>query len=269
MAGRSSRGRGKAGAVGRKRFASSTQRLHWIVPGECRANATDIYGRGRRRQCGARSGRNQFEQVELSDYSFVSSSRYVIRITLVRRLAAIDLRPEKSVKVHGFTRMTDSGMITVMRSIGIRLVRRIALLVLMPLLVSVIVGCSSFNREWRKAGRTPPPATVLDGRWEGQWLSEVNGHHGKLRCIIRQDGEVYRARFRAKYRKILSFGYTVQLQAERIDDGYKFHGEADLGTLAGGVYHYEGHADATTFLSTYSCQYDHGTFRMHRAGNGE
>ena len=37
-----------------------------------------------------------------------------------------------------------------------------------------------------------------------------------------------------------------------------------LGFLAGGVYHYEGHADATNYFSTYSCKYDHGTFQMSR-----
>lgn len=134
----------------------------------------------------------------------------------------------------------------------------------MPLVVFIAAGCSSFNREWRKAGKSPMAVSGLEGRWEGEWISEVNGHHGRLRCIIHKTGEVYQARFHAKYRKILSFGYTVQLHTEPVENGCKFHGEADLGALVGGLYRYDGHADATNFFSTYSCKYDHGTFRMQR-----
>jgi hypothetical protein len=147
--------------------------------------------------------------------------------------------------------------------IGNRSLRRLALVFLMPAIILIGSGCSSFNREWRKAGQSPDPVSGLDGRWEGQWISEVNRHRGRLRCIVSKDADVYRARFHAKYRKILSFGYTVPLKAEAIDNGYKFQGEADLG-LAGGIYHYQGHADTTNFFSTYSSKYDHGTFQMQR-----
>ena len=151
-----------------------------------------------------------------------------------------------------------------MRSIGNRNLRRLALIVLMAAVVLIVAGCSSFNREWRKAGRNSIAASDLEGRWEGQWISDVNGHHGKLRCIVKKDGNVHRARFHAKYRKILSFGYTVPLKVAAMDSGFKFQGEADLGALAGGIYRYEGHADATNFFSTYSCKYDHGRFQMQR-----
>jgi hypothetical protein len=96
-------------------------------------------------------------------------------------------------------------------------------------------------------------------------LSDINHHTGELRCVVtkREDG-MYRARFHAKYNKVLSFGYTVPLKVEPAADGFHFSGEADLGWLAGGVYHYDGHADTTNFFSTYSCKYDHGTFKMGR-----
>ena len=155
-------------------------------------------------------------------------------------------------------------MVTAMGLIDDRILRRFALLVIMPTVVLIGASCSSFNREWRKVGRNAVAPSGLEGRWEGEWISEVNGHHGRLRCIVNRDEDVYRARFHAKYRKILSFGYTVPLKAEPTENGYKFRGEADLGSLAGGIYHYEGHADATNFFSTYSCKYDHGTFQMQR-----
>jgi hypothetical protein len=152
-------------------------------------------------------------------------------------------------------------MVTAMRLIGDRIVRRLALIVLMPLFVLIGAGCGSFNREWRKADGNPS-ASGLEGRWEGEWMSDVNGHHGKLRCIVGKNVDVYDARFHAKYLKFLSFGYTVALKAEPTENGYQFRGDADLGAFAGGVYHYEGHADTTNFFSTYSSKYDHGTFQM-------
>jgi hypothetical protein len=154
-------------------------------------------------------------------------------------------------------------MVTAMPVIGIRRIRRLALLALMPAVVLMSASCSNFNREWRKLGRNPDSPTDLEGRWEGHWISEVNHHHGRLRCILSKDGDVYRARFHAKYLKILGFGYTVVLKAESSDNDYKFRGEADLGVM-GGIYLYEGHADATNFFSTYSNKYDHGTFQMRK-----
>jgi hypothetical protein len=127
-------------------------------------------------------------------------------------------------------------------------------------------GCSSFHHEWKKAAANSPSVAGMQGRWQGSWHSDVNGHSGKLRCLISETGtNTYRARFHAKYLKILSFGYTVALKAEpSATNGFTFSGEANLGRLAGGVYHYEGHADGTNFFSTYSCKYDHGTFQMAR-----
>jgi len=126
-------------------------------------------------------------------------------------------------------------------------------------------GCSTFNRDWKIAGANPAPAAGLEGRWQGDWLSGVNGHSGMLRCIVTESADgSYHARFKAKYRKVLSFGYTVPLKVERTENLFKFQGEADLGWLAGGVYHYAGRAGPTNFFSTYSCKYDHGTFRMGR-----
>jgi hypothetical protein len=45
----------------------------------------------------------------------------------------------------------------------------------------------------------------------------------------------------------------------------KLEGDADLGPLAGGIYHYQGQADETEFVCVYRCKYDHGTFRMNSA----
>ena len=132
-------------------------------------------------------------------------------------------------------------------------------------LLCVTCGCSTFNRAWREAGRQPAQTNSIEGRWEGRWLSEANGHSGKLRCLMsRQPDGDYAARFRASYMKVLRFGYTVTLNVEFRDGVWHFHGEEDLGKMAGGVFHYAGRATQTNFPATFRSGSDHGTFEMDR-----
>lgn len=132
-------------------------------------------------------------------------------------------------------------------------------------LALLVCGCSSFNREWKRVGRQPVLPDSIVGRWEGHWLSDVNAHTGKLRCILTgEKNGIYAARFRATYMKVLNFSYTVPLQVEQRDGLWHFHGEEDLGAVAGGIYRYTGTATFTNFHSTYDSQYDHGVFEMQR-----
>ena len=77
-------------------------------------------------------------------------------------------------------------------------------------------------------------------------------------------GGGYQARFHAKYRKILGFGYTVPLKVRTVAGVFNFQGEADLGWYAGGLYFYSGHVRGTNFSSTYRSEKDRGTFQMTR-----
>ena len=61
-------------------------------------------------------------------------------------------------------------------------------------------------------------------------------------------------------------GYTVRMESSTSANGVVFHGSEDLGMLSGGIYTYEGRADATNFFSTYKSKYDWGTFEMKRPG---
>ena len=132
-------------------------------------------------------------------------------------------------------------------------------------LIFLFTGCSTFNRDWQRAGSSATPANDIDGRWDGIWQSDANGHRGRLRCLMNKiDARKYEARFHAKYRRVLSFEYTVALDVQSANDVFKFKGEADLGRLAGGKYYYEGSASPTDFLSTYRSKYDHGFFLMKR-----
>jgi hypothetical protein len=150
----------------------------------------------------------------------------------------------------------------VMPRLAFNLQRFIAL----GLLLALASGCSSFHSEWRRAGAAPERPGTLTGRWEGRWTSDYNGHNGKLRCLISQDSDArYAARFRASYLGVLRFEYTVPLQVTQESNRWTFQGEADLGKLAGGVYHYDGAiTDGTNFHSSYRAEVDHGFFQMQK-----
>ncbi|MEO6183611.1 MAG: hypothetical protein ABIP71_11040 [Verrucomicrobiota bacterium] len=125
-------------------------------------------------------------------------------------------------------------------------------------------GCSTFNRDWKKTTEVSN-LNGIEGRWQGTWTSDANGHSGGLRCILEKVSEtIYRARFDSTYKKVLHFKSTVILNGTNNLANVRFNGEAKLPWWAGGLYRYEGSASATNFFSTYNCRYDHGTFQMIR-----
>lgn len=126
----------------------------------------------------------------------------------------------------------------------------------------VFSGCSTFNRDWQAAGSKP--ASGMEGRWEGRWISAHNGHNGQLRALVQKlDNGQHEARFHAKYLGVLSFSSQVNLEVKPVADGVQFSGAADLGRPYG-IYRYEGKASPTNFFSTYKATSDHGTFQMSR-----
>ena len=109
----------------------------------------------------------------------------------------------------------------------------------------------------------------MQGRWEGVWLSDHNGHTGRLRCLVtHRSNDVYQAWFHAKYQKIFSFAYRVTLEVTPGEGEFRFTGQENLGTLGGGLYEYAGSVEGTNFFSTYKSTHDHGTFRMGRPLGG-
>ena len=129
-------------------------------------------------------------------------------------------------------------------------------------------GCSSFEHDWQSAALIPRLEDDMAGRWEGTWRSEASGHNNQLRAVIAMGSNgVYSTHFHARYKKGIfhfSFDYSVPLLVRQTNDLYQFHGEADLGWLAGGLYRYEGSATGTNFFSSYDSKYDYGTFQMKR-----
>lgn len=133
-------------------------------------------------------------------------------------------------------------------------------------LILATAGCAStFDDDWKAAEGF---AVGIEGRWEGTWSSDANGHHGGLRCLVtRRPDQGFDARYHATYSDwcgTLGFEYTVPMTIEDGPDGWKLHGGADLGWLAGGAYEYDGLATVTRFFCNYQAKEDHGVFKLER-----
>jgi hypothetical protein len=145
-----------------------------------------------------------------------------------------------------------------------RIARSFTLLACATLLLAA-GGCSTFHHDWRQAAAQPAPADDITGRWEGTWQSDVNGHHGGLRCVVTKESPgKYRIHYRATWKKILHGSYNVEVAVRREGGTFKSTGGADLGWKYGGHYSYEGDATPTEFTSTYKSKGDHGTFKLKR-----
>lgn len=133
-------------------------------------------------------------------------------------------------------------------------------------LMALMVGCSSFERDWEAAAESPAPADAIAGRWAGTWQSDVNQHHGQLRAIITPiDADTYQARYHATWGDWLSGEYTTDLHVTGRDGlRVEFQSTKDLGWLYGGEYRMTGHATPDDFVSDYQSKGDHGTYTLKR-----
>lgn len=146
----------------------------------------------------------------------------------------------------------------------IRSAASLALLVISLFLVS----CSGFKQDWRHAvaSKAPAPGSI-EGPWEGTWLSHVNGHKGRLRCLVGPEKAASGRRdFRywATWKGFLSATFPSMHQVRTTRDGFSFSGEHRMQDWAGGLYHYEGTVKNDRFTATYRCELDHGVFEMAR-----
>ncbi len=128
-------------------------------------------------------------------------------------------------------------------------------------------GCSDFDKAWDQAAALSNPVGDFQGRWEGTWRSEVNGHNGPLRAIVtKKDNGGYQARFHAGYGGFLTFEHQITLDARLEGNFHAFQGSADLGWLAGGVFHHTGKANDKLYFSNYKSEEDQGIFELWRPG---
>src|SRR4051794_12553154 len=109
--------------------------------------------------------------------------------------------------------------------------RRAPAFFLLVLLAST--GGCAFDRKWLTlAHETPEPAPAaadpLAGRWEGKWVSEQDGHSGRLRAICTRaavGGQTYHIEYDAYFLGILRFTHGMNVTATREGDTVKFQGQ--------------------------------------------
>ena len=93
-----------------------------------------------------------------------------------------------------------------------------------------------------------------------------------LRCLIdKKEDNLHETRFHAKYKLgILTIGYSYNMEMiiTQSDTEYQFTGQADLGKLAGGLYHYTGSGTTNQLQFNYRSPKDHGTFNLKRPKEG-
>ena len=142
---------------------------------------------------------------------------------------------------------------------------------LLPLLLLLCVGtfssCGAIAYRYAWSDFEPEPdGSGMVGKWEGSWESERDGHSGGLRCMMSREGDdAYVARFYSTYGLFFFFRHEATFRVVSREDGVHFEGEEDLGSLAGGVYQYQGHVADGQFEACYDAENgDHGTFRMER-----
>lgn len=127
----------------------------------------------------------------------------------------------------------------------------------MPRLVAVFVLLALAG----SAAAQPPDLTV---RWDGYWVSDVNGHTGPLHARFRQlDADTYRVAFRGRFAKIVPFWYATKLEVTGTGDGVVLLGASRQLPLLG-EYRTNAIVTATNFDATFTSRKDSGRFVMTR-----
>ena len=131
------------------------------------------------------------------------------------------------------------------------------------LLAPLAANCTDFKARWGASDALGPEG--ISGRWEGEWISAVSGHRGRLRCVINPIAPaLWRMYFRGEYAGYFRACYSTDFTVARDADRWTFSGGSDLGILAGGTYTYEGHATLEALVCTFRSNRDHGEFRLGR-----
>lgn len=154
----------------------------------------------------------------------------------------------------------------------------IGILILTSALLTSCAG-PGFESAYQKSldsYQAADPKPEVSGPWEGYWLSDKNGHTGKLRAIGTEDSSLGRNeqgsgkefqqvefRYHATWAKILSGGYTSDHLVRRKSDGsITVRGEKEIAFL--GLYTSEGTIEGEKFESRYHSDADQGVFVLRR-----
>ena len=129
-------------------------------------------------------------------------------------------------------------------------------------------GCCSFSSRWNELAAAPPAPTAGDvSLWEGTWLSDHNGHNGKLRCIVSkiEPAEAIAAKPVPSgapiptHRLELSAPWGLGLVSD-----FKGSFPIVVWPLIDDTYHTEGTIEGDQSKAKYHAEIDEGTFEMTR-----
>ena len=132
------------------------------------------------------------------------------------------------------------------------------------LIASSLTSCGiGFQSRWSEAKTLP--SSGAQGRWTGTWKSEVNGHTGKLRCVVShpKGTDQHSFLYRATWMKVLAATFKTAKTVTPTAQGATFVGEKNLGVL-GGTFRCKGSIKDDHFQATYESAVDHGVFEMER-----
>ena len=138
-----------------------------------------------------------------------------------------------------------------------------------------LISLPSCGTAFRKAWNQVEPSEGVEGKWEGVWLSAVNGHTGTLKCVVTagpkaqcsvsgSKAQPYSFFYRATWKRILSGSYKSLHQVEKKGRSFVFKGDHLMPAWAGGQYHYEGTVKGDEFKACYQSAMDRGTFTLKR-----
>ena len=131
----------------------------------------------------------------------------------------------------------------------------------------LLASCTTYHVDFAKAEKAlPVPPDKPTGPWKGRWVSQANGHHGVLWCVISPaEKDTYDFRYRAGWAKFQFGDYTHTCPVKTNDDGSRELESAMKLPGDWGTYTIKGTITPTEFDATYKSDTgDHGTMKLRR-----
>lgn len=129
----------------------------------------------------------------------------------------------------------------------------------------VTAGCSTYQREVRRARDNPPPAGSVEGVWEGRWHDEKRPKHGgRLVVVLTKEGDqVYQAATHSTWWKVFRSSQTTRLVLTPVGEGaFQLQGHEQLWLFGGHTV--TGRVDQTRFSAVYAVGKHRGRMELTR-----